>query len=238
MRYIKRILIILFLVIMISGCSVDYRVKINKDLSVNEKAIVSERTDRMKSRTNLDVNQSVKYLYDIYKYDSMSGNNYSILSSGYTTKVASNNSYKNIKEYADSFQCDITESMVYYETDDYVHIEIDQTRYIDSRASTRPVYDRITVTFEVPYKVTFNNADFVNGNEYTWYIKADSDDLARILLEFNPDKVGKAISLPSFGFGVSKVHIGYEILIIIIIIILVLVGVLFAYRKGKKNNRM
>ena len=67
MKYIKKILIILFLVIMISGCKVTYELKINNDLSVNEKVVASENTNRMLSRTNLDLNQSVKYLYDIYK---------------------------------------------------------------------------------------------------------------------------------------------------------------------------
>ena len=47
MRYIKRILLILFLVIMISGCSVYYKIKINKDLSISDSVIVTENTDRM-----------------------------------------------------------------------------------------------------------------------------------------------------------------------------------------------
>ena len=100
MKNIKKVLIILFFVIMISGCKVNYELQFNKDLSVNEKVTASENTNRMKSRTNLDINQSVSYLYKIYKTDSMGEDQYAITSANNTTTATINNSYKSIKEYS------------------------------------------------------------------------------------------------------------------------------------------
>lgn len=235
MRYIKRILFILFLVIMISGCSVDYKIKINKDLSISDSVIVTENTDRMKSRTNLDVTKSVKYLYDIYKFRNMGENDYTIVSSGLTTKVSAHNNYKDFTEYWYNYGCDITGSPYIDESKDKIRFAIAQEKLINTKASTRPVYDSIAVTVEVPFKVTYNNADKVNGNEYTWYIKADATEMKRIIIEFNPEKEDKKVSV---GFGDTKVHIGYEYLAIAIIIVLIGLAIFFTYMRNKKVNKM
>lgn len=241
MKYIKRVFLILFLVIMISGCSVDYKLKINKDLSLNEKTTVSENTNRMKSRTNLNVDQSVKYLYDIYKLDGMADGNYSITSSDATTTVLVNNSYKSIEDFVDRFKTDITYKTFYYKEKDYIHFQIDQVIPIDSKASNRPVYDDITFSLEVPFEVIDNNADKISGNTYIWYIKADSPRLKSIRIEFKPNKYKNKVSLL---FGKDKegnnksVSFGYEYIILAGIIIIIGVIILFIYVKNKKNNKI
>ena len=103
MKNIKKVLIILFFVIMISGCKVNYELQFNKDLSVNEKVTASENTNRMKSRTNLDINQSVSYLYKIYKTDSMGEDQYAITSANNTTTATINNSYNYWSKYYTNF---------------------------------------------------------------------------------------------------------------------------------------
>ena len=235
MRYIKRILFILFLVIMISGCSVDYKIKINKDLSISDSVIVTENTDRMKSRTNLDVTKSVKYLYDIYKFRNMGENDYTIVSSGLTTKVSAHNSYKDLDEFSKNFKSDLFETPIVNIGKEQVYFELDQMKTIDSKASTRPVYDSIKLTIEVPYKVTYHTATEVNGNKYSWNIKADDGNLQRIIIAFNQEKEDKKVSV---GFGDTKVHIGYEYLAIAIIIVLIGLAIFFTYMRNKKVNKM
>ena len=234
MRYIKRILLILFLVIMISGCSVDYRIKINDDLSVREVAYISENTDRMKSRTNLDVDKSVKYLYDIHKRNQMGSHDYSITSSNQITRVYASNSYKNLDEFSRLYSSDITDSPIIRKEGDIVHLSIVQTNYIDSNASTKPVYDDITVTIEVPFKVIYNNAEKVDGNKYIWTIRKD-DELKTIKISFNPKNVNKKVSL---GFGERKVNVAYEYILIIGLVIVVAIIIIFIYFKNKKINKI
>lgn len=234
MRYIKRILLILFLVIMISGCSVEYNVKINKDLSVNDVVYISENTDRLKSRTNMDVNQSVKFLYDIYKFKNMGEKDYSITSSSYTTKVSASNSYRNLEEFAKTYRCDITDSPTYYESDGIIHLGITQTNYIDSSASSRPVYDDITFKIEVPFKVTYHNAEEVKNNQYIWHIKKDSE-LKTIKIEFDSKKIDNKMS---FGFGKNKIDIAYGWILLVVFIVFIGIAILFTYTKNKKSNKI
>lgn len=233
MKYIKRVLIILFLILIVSGCRVNYDVKINKDLSINERVIASEKTDRLKSRTNLDINQSVSYLYKIYKTKNMGEDEYSITSADNTTSVVVNNSYNSIKEYSDNFKTDIFEESNIYEDNKHIIIDINQNALINSKASNRYVYDEIEVTFELPFEVINNNADKVNNNKYTWYIKADSDEYKRILLEFNGEKV-KNTAL--FNFGDKYFDIGYEYLVLVGAIVILGIIIFIVYLKNKKNN--
>ena len=235
MKYIKKILIILFLIIMIYGCKVEYNLKINKDLSVNEKVTASENTDRLKSRTNLDVDQSVKYLYKIYKTSSMKDDGYSIVSADKNTSVVVNNSYNSFGDYISKFHADIFE--VYYDNEDPKNTKIDISQYglIDSKASNRYVYDQIDVTIEVPFEVVRNNADNVSGNKYTWYIKADSGENKHMILVFNSEKFKNSATI---SLGKKKIHVGYEYIFIILIIIALAAAAVVIYLRNKKNNRM
>ena len=235
MKYIKKILIILFLVVLVSGCKVTYNLKINKDLSVNETVIASENTNRMKSRTNLDVDQSIKYLYDIYKGRTMGDNNYSIVSSGATTEVSVNNSFKNLEDYTNNFRVNIFEEYNDYSDKSNIKLLYSQFNLIDSKATYRPVYDQIDVTIEVPFEVLENNADSVSGDKYMWTIKADAKEHKRIYIAFNGEKP-KNTAL--FKFGKSKFNVGYEYLILGALIVVVGIAVLIIYLRNKKNNRM
>ena len=58
MKRIK-LVIICFLILLTSGCTVDYNLKINEDLSVNETVQAKESTKRMNSKTNLKDRKSV-----------------------------------------------------------------------------------------------------------------------------------------------------------------------------------
>ena len=235
MKNIKKILIILFLIIIISGCRVSYEVKVNEDLSVNEKVTASENTDRMKSRTNLDINQSVSYLYKIYKTENMADDKFSIISADSTTSATVNNSYKDIKEYSDNFKTDIFKENIDCEKNNHIKLEFNQSGLIDSKASNRYVYDQIDVTFEIPFEVINHNADSVHGNKYSWIIRADEAEYKKILIEFNGEKPKNTATIK---FGDQMFHIGYEYLFIVGAVIVVGILIVVIYVKNKKNNMM
>ena len=236
MKYIKRIVLILFLVIMISGCSVDYSLKINKDLSINEKITASENTDRMKSRTNLDVNQSVRYLYNIYKREDMNDDSYSIISKDSNTAVTVNNSYKSIKEYSDKFDNDIFKQKNNYKDKKNVVIELDQTDLIDSKSTNRYVYDKINITIEVPFEVKESNADSVKGNRYTWYVSKDTKELKKIYIKFDGERVKNTVSFKFFSN--NSVSVGYGYIVIGVIGLAIIIALLVINYNNKKNNKM
>ena len=235
MKYIKKILIILFLVIMISGCKVDYQLSINKDLSVSEKVVVSENTNRMKSRTNLDVDQSVNYLYKIYKNDSMKNDDYAITARGSTTEVTVNNNYKDISDFSSYFSNELFENISENHSKNDIIIDFEQNDLIDSKATNRYIYDEIDVTIELPFEVIKHNADLVDGNKYTWHIYSNTKKYKRIFLEFNGEKLKNNVS---FSFGKSVININY--IFIIIGFLIVIIGIIFGflYVNNKKNNKI
>lgn len=235
MKYIKRILIILFLVIMISGCKVDYELKINKDLSVNEKVRASENTNRMRSRTNLDVNQSVKYLYKIYKLKDMEDDNYSVNSGTNITTVTVLNSYKDLDEYSEKFSNELFELDITNTKDNNKKITISQTDIIDSKASSRYVYDQINISVELPFEVIKTNASTVKGNKYSWIVSADSKELKEMYIEFDSKKEKDTVS---FSFGKRSVSLKYELIFIGALILIIGIILAYVYIKNKKNNKM
>ena len=235
MKYIKRILIILFLVIMISGCKVEYDLKVNDDLSLSETVKITENTNRMKSRTNLDVEQSVKYLYDMYKLDFMGDKNYSISSSGNNTIVTVHNSYKDLEDYQNKFKNEIFVPYNEYEKKNHQVIKISQFKLIDTKASNRSIYDQIDVSIEVPFDVTNTTAEVTNGNTYKWTVKADDTEYKRIILEYNGNKPKNSVA---FSFGDIAFHVGYEWIILVGVVVVVAVLLVYIYAKNKKNNRI
>ena len=64
MKNIKKIIFFSF-ILFLTGCSVNYKLTINKDSTINEKVVAKENTNRMKSKTNLDEKQSVTFLTNI-----------------------------------------------------------------------------------------------------------------------------------------------------------------------------
>jgi hypothetical protein len=235
MKYIKKILIILFLVIMISGCKVTYELKINNDLSINEKAIISENTNRLTSRTNLDVNQSVQYLYKIYKPDFMSDGSYSISSKYNDTYVTVNNTYSSIEDYSKKFSNDLFSLYNSYDNKKHITIDIAQMDLLDSKATNRYVYDEIDVSIEVPFEVIDTNAEIVNGNIYKWHIKPDTNEYKSLYIEFNGERPKNTVS---FSLGKKSFFVGYEWIILVAVVIAIVVALSIVYIKNKKNNRV
>lgn len=235
MKNIKKVLIILFLVVMISGCKVEYNLKINKDLSLNEKVTASENTDRMKSRTNLDVNQSVKYLYKLNKLGFMEDDAYSTSSSGKSTVVTVNNVYDNLEDYLHKFNNDLFVVTVSDMDKKNILLVIDQIEPINSKASNRYVYDQIDVTIEIPFEVIKSNADKVKGNKYTWYIKADSEEARSISVTFNGEKPKNTVTFNLFG---KKSSIKYEMIIFAAVVLVIGIALAVLYFKNRKNNTM
>ena len=66
MKIIKK-MILICIIFLLAGCSVEYDLTINEDNSVNEKVVAKENTNKMMALTNQKENQSVNYLYNIYK---------------------------------------------------------------------------------------------------------------------------------------------------------------------------
>ena len=62
-------LFILFVVIVLTGCSIDYKLTINNDLSLNEEVKASEFLGIIEKKTGLKDEDSIDYMFSMYLKD-------------------------------------------------------------------------------------------------------------------------------------------------------------------------
>lgn len=233
MKRIKKIIIILIFVFLLTGCSVEYNLDINPDGTVNEKVVAKEITNRMKSKTGINEKQSVKYLYQMFKRKGLNSFLSQKKEDEYTVATVTG-SHKSVKAYCKNFTSDIVPEATYTEKDGIVTLTLKQEDVLSSSSSTGYVYDNITVNITVPYKVVDNNADAVKRSVYTWHIDKDKK-VKTIKISYNKNEL---INMKTFSFGKFKFSVRYEFLTIGSIIFIVAVIALFVYINNKKNNRI
>ena len=230
MKKIKKIFF-LTLIFLLCGCSVDYKLVINTDSSVNESVTATENTNRMKSKTNLSEKQSINYLYKIY---GRNNKNINSSSNNGNTIVDVFENYKSLDDYKNNFSSDIIKNVNIKENDDEITITATQSEKIDSTSSRGFIYDEINVMVIVPFIVTDNNADEVNKNTYIWHIKKDEEPKT-ITITYKDKKIKNAVQLEIKN---KTYNIRYGIIIIILFVLFLLIGFLVILSKNRKNNRI
>lgn len=232
MKNIKKIIFFSF-ILFLTGCSVNYKLTINKDSTINEKVVAKENTNRMKSKTNLDEKQSVTFLTNIYNRNKLDIKT-STKSDNYNTEVTAFLSYDSIEKYRDNFSSDVIKKVKVTRDGDIVTLIAKQNVKLDSNASRSLIYDDITVQIEVPFVVIDNNADQVDGNIYTWYIKKDKD-IKTIRIKYKDKEIKNSIKI---NVKNKDINIKYEVIFsAVIVLFLGFIFIILNY-KNKKNNRI
>lgn len=221
----------LLIILLLSGCSVEYNLTINEDNTISETVIAKEKTRRMESLTNLKGKQAVTYLYDMFKRKDENINFNYIEDDIYTYATAST-SHNNIDKYCSRFSSDVFNNIEIQKKDENITINIYQSKLLGEGTSYSLIYDDITVNIKIPYLVTENNADSVKGDVYTWYIR-DSKDLKNINITYKESSKKDNVSVK---INDKTYNINYGIIVVSVIIIVVSIIVLFVYIKNRKNN--
>lgn len=232
MKNIKKIIFFSF-ILFLTGCSVNYKLTINKDSTINEKVVAKENTNRMKSKTNLDEKQSVTFLTNIYNRNKLDIKT-STKSDNYNTEVTAFLSYDSIEKYRDNFSSDVIKKVKVTRDGDIVTLIAKQNVKLDSNASRSLIYDDITVQIEVPFVVVDNNADQVDGNIYTWYIKKDKD-IKTIKIKYKDKEIKNSIKI---NVNDKDINIKYEVIFSAVIVLLLGFIFIILNYKNKKNNRI
>lgn len=232
MKNIKKIIFFSF-ILFLTGCSVNYKLTINKDSTINEKVVAKENTNRMKSKTNLDEKQSVTFLTNIYNRNKLDIKT-STKSDNYNTEVTAFLSYDSIEKYRDNFSSDVIKKVKVNRDGDIVTLTAKQSVKLDSNASRSLIYDDITVQIEVPFVVIDNNADQVNGNTYTWYIKKDKD-IKTIRIKYKDKEIKNSIKI---NVKNKDINIKYEVIFSVVIVLSLGLIFIILNHKNKKNNRI
>lgn len=230
MKKIKRLLI-LIVILIVSGCKVEYNVNINSDLSVNEKVVATELTKRLESYTGLDEKQAVNSLYEVFDRGNIETRmSYKDLNGDTIATVTA--SHDSLRDYVENFYSDIAD--VYMkEEEDKVTLTYIQTQKITDEYSKSVAYDEVEFKINLPFNVIDHNADKVRNNDYTWVIKKDAD-VRKMVITFDKEDLK---GTQKIKIGDKSFNVGYQFIAFAVIGLIIIIIVIVVYVKNKKNNR-
>lgn len=186
-----KILIIILLVIVLSGCSANYNIKISGDkVEENVSLIV---TDKTKLEYSNDSGVTLKEIFD-----SLLEEDQFVKSTATTELIDEDNKYG--VKYNNSYDInDIVSNTLISQCYDNPIIMIENNILtIDSGTNftcfdNYELFETLEVTIDTDYKVLSNNANDVNGNKYKWNIDRLSEN--RIMMSLSLEKSDNSIIL-------------------------------------------
>lgn len=220
----KKIILIVFFLIICTGCKVKYTLTINKDNSVEEKVSASEDYSFFENYPNSSVGRVISFLLKPY-LDKLNSNNYDVQSnvkskSGgaiITKKFDSIEEYAKTtlfnNQYSDKINCDID--------GDIVTLTVKGKFVGQTQNQSKFPVDEGTITISLPFKVLENNADLVEGNDYTWTVNTKEKE---IKIVYNKAKENKPVNYTLF------------IIIGAIIVLLIILLIIFKKINSKKDS--
>ena len=211
-------IVISVLLLLVTGCSGNYNVKINEDMSVNEELYLTiENKEGLYQKT-----------LKIFNDNNVKEKDYEVVLSDDNLKITYNASYNSIEEY-------ILNSKVYHQLID--NIELNKSNnYVDlyvneklklsnsnmkQNGTNLTDLDVLQVNIENPFEVNFSNAELVTDNVYTWTIK-NGDIEKKIQMQFKP-------SLDIFPY-----RQGIVLSVVIICFVIIGVSIYIRYKKSQK----
>ena len=228
----KKIILLILVMLLFSGCTVKYDLFINEDLTVNERVTASEGSNSLKTKTGREPKTVADTLYNFYKIDGVKYSFSTVENSNSITSTAST-SFNTLEDYQEYFTSDIVKGVNVTRDGDYITIEYKQDVPLQKYSSKSLLYDQIEVNLEVPFKVIEHNADSVKRNTYTWNIYKDGN-LKEIKIKFNTKETNGS---KVFNFGFFEINVKYTVLVVVGIVLVLLTIVTVVYINNKKNNR-
>ncbi len=225
-----RIILVFCLIVLLSGCSIEYDLIINEDSTVSEKVTASENTKRMESFTRQKGKQAVNYLFEMYKRHDENIELSSRTDDKMTYAIALN-VHNNIQDYSSKFYSDIFDEIKVTREDNVINIYGKQSELISSKGDSNLIYDNVKINIKVPYEVINNNADSIKNNVYTWDIR--KDEYKTIELSY---KEGSKKDKINVNIKEKTYNINYGFVVVVPLLSIIIITILIIYIKNKKNN--
>ena len=185
----KKILFIVFLIFICTGCNVKYNLTINKDNTVEEKMYASEDYNFFENYPNSSVGRVLSFLIEPY-LDKLNSNGYNV-----ENKVKKKSGGVSISKTFDDVNKFSTDSLFYSQYADKINCDIDgdivtlsiKGKFVgETQNQTKFPVSEAVVTIHIPFKVLENNADVVDGNEYIWNLDMNEKEI-RIVYDKSKD---------------------------------------------------
>lgn len=212
-------LLLLIIILMTAGCSGNYNLKINADLSIDEKLELSiDNEDNLYEKT-----------LKIFEENNINKDKYDVSISSGKILIEYNDKYSSVEDYIlnSKIYPQLFNKIEYHKTRKYIDLYTKENlkiknNYNVENGTNLTDFDVLQVNIENPFNVNYSNSDIVSDNIYTWSIKKD-DINKTIRMQFKPN----------FNkFPIKPVVVGSLIIIISAILIFNLI------RKYKKSQRI
>lgn len=228
----RKIIILLVLITVLSGCSMEVNLKINEENRVSQRIYLYE-----------DIEKLGDYLPEEYVQEVYDFNDGAITSKGYNlvnkidqekagmefTKTDDNicEVFKNsnFKLFFNDINCD--EGANYYDLVATGNYLVCGQECYDNR-----IYN-VTLNIELPSKAIFSNANKVEGNTYTWEFKRDEESKLELKIKKNEIKNDSTIEKEERKKRSNNISV-----VILIVIILVISVIIKSLHNKYKNNKI
>ena len=220
----KKILFLIIALLLITGCSVNYNLTINEDLTILEEASLTGTDDFFANYYKTTKKNVIKDSLELYKdILKTNGYNYEFIEND-TPYVKVNKKYNNIGSYTKESILfnNYFDEVKYTEDGNLKKIETVGFNENNPDDPNRFYVRNLSISITCPYKVKNHNAKNVNKKTNTYYYELNSNS-SKILLEFDSSK---------------KFNPNSDTILIIIICILVIIGAwVTIYILNKKKNK-
>lgn len=214
-----KIFIIGILLILVTGCSGNYNLKINDDMSINEELYL----------TIDNSNNAYTKTLKIFKENNIPEDDYEVVLSDNNVRITYNKKYDSIEEYLLNSKVyhELIDEIQFNKSNNYIDLYVNQKlkvsndNGIEMNGTNLVDLDVLQINIENPFDVNFSNAEIVNDNVYTWTIKK-GDTEKKIQMQFKP-------SLNIFPY--KQVAVLSTVIVCILIIIFTIYG---RYKKRQK----
>ena len=214
-----KIFIIGILLILVTGCSGNYNLKINDDMSINEELYL----------TIDNSNNAYTKTLKIFKENNIPKDDYEVVLSDNNVRITYNKKYDSIEEYLLNSKVyhELIDEIQFNKSNNYIDLYVNQKLKVSNdngikmNGTNLVDLDVLQINIENPFDVNFSNAEIVNDNVYTWTIKK-GDTEKKIQMQFKP-------SLNIFPY--KQVAVLSTVIVCILIIIFTIYG---RYKKRQK----
>ena len=198
MKKIK-VFILLIGLFILTGCSGNYNIKIDEDLSVTEKAEIYLANK--------------PYLYDrtlkVIKDNNINKKNYSVTQTSDSIKIVYKEKYESIEDYIlnSKLYKQLYDEIMYDKNNNELLIKTESKMKLDSTGVDSIVNDYnvslLQINIETPFRVLSNNSDSTYNNTYTWNLDSNINTKKielDIKLETKKQRIKQIIVLSLIGF--------------------------------------
>jgi hypothetical protein len=210
MKKIKYVLVI-FIILLFTGCSGNYNLKFNKDLSVEEELnVIIENTDDNYERT-----------YSIFEQSGIDSKKYEIAIVDEGIRIKYKEKYDSFDEYyLDSNLYKMFFKNIEFTKDETgMKINAKNILKLDDKGSQNIInsydIDDLKINMIIPFSVNKTNADTKKNNTYTWKLnKNDTYKEINMNFSYEQDKIYGIVILSLIGLAVTVtlIYIGRYLL--------------------------